>query len=395
MTLLPRQRFKRRRAAPFGAAAAGLRSAAAALGAVAALLLAGACGPAVLSDTVTLLRIPDGGRLPSALVDDGGVVHLVYFQGEPRAGDLLYAKRAPGESDWSEPQFVNSQAETAVGIGPIDGGQVALGADGRLHVVWFKLGRTEFLYTRSNDAGTGFERQFTLAGGEDVEAGPAVAADRDGGVYVFWHTGEPPEAERSVYMAVSHDNGRSFEPARPVSAAAEGACDCCGLRALTEGPGVVRVSYRGAGDNVRRGQRLLTSRDAGRTFEDTPIDDWRINACPISTSSLAAGPTGATMAWENAGQVFLSPVDAPQQTLAPSGAAEWRRKNPAVATNPRGETLLAWADGPGWQSGGTFHWQIYDAGGEPIDDRGTGPEIPEGSVPAVVAEPSGGFLVLF
>ena len=364
-------------------------------GAAAALLFAAGCGPAALSDAVTLLPVPDGGRLPSALVDDGGVVHLVYFQGEPRAGDLLYVKRAPGEAEWSEPQFVNSQAETAVGIGPIDGGQMALGADGRLHVVWFKLGRTEFLYTRTNDAGTGFERQFTLAGGEGVEAGPAVAADRDGGVYVFWHTGAPPEAERAVWMAVSHDNGRSFEPARPVSAAAEGACDCCGLRALTEGPGVVHVSYRGAGGDVRRGQRLLTSRDAGGTFEDTGIDDWRINACPISTTSLAGGPGGVTVAWENAGQVFLSPVDALQRMLSPAGSAEWRRKNPAVAVNESGETLLAWGDGPGWQSGGTFEWQLFDAAGQPTDDRGTGPEIPEGSVPAVVTDPDGRFLVLF
>ena len=52
-------------------------------------------------------------------------------------------------------------------------------------------------------------------------------------------------------------------------------------------------------------------------------------------------------------------------------------------------------DGPGWQSGGTFHWQLYDVDGRPTDDNGTGPEIPEGSVPAVVAEPDGGFLVLF
>ena len=315
---------------------------AAAVVAVAGLLSTG-CGPAVLSDAVTLLRLPEGGRLPSALVDDDGVVHVVYFQGEPRSGDLLYVKRAPGEADWSEPQYVNSQAETAVGIGPIDGGQVALGADGRLHVVWFKLGRTDFLYTRTDDAGTGFERQFTLAGGEGVEAGPTVAADREGGVYVFWHTGEPPEAERTVWMAVSHDNGRTFEPARPISAAAEGACDCCGLRALTEEPGVVHVSYRGAGENVRRGQRLLTSRDSGRTFEDIGIDDWRINACPISTTSLAAGPDGAAVAWENAGQVFLSPVDRLdklEEALSPDGSAEWRRKNPAVAVNE-------WRDAPG------------------------------------------------
>ena len=138
-----------------------------------------------LGDGITLQRLPEGGRLPQAIVDDTGAVHVVYFEGESRAGDLRYVQLSPGGSTWSEPKYVNSQAGTVVGIGPIDGGQVALGKDGRLHVVWFKLGRTEFLYTRTRDDGAGFEPQFSIAAGEGVEAGPSVAADGTGNVYVF------------------------------------------------------------------------------------------------------------------------------------------------------------------------------------------------------------------
>ena len=149
-------------------------------------------GPAELSEAVSLLRLPEGARLPRAAVDGKGTMHVVYFQGEPRAGDLLHVSRAAGAADWSEPRHVNSEPGTVVGIGPIDGGQIALGKDGRLHVTWFKLGRTEFLYTRTDEAGTGFEPQFAIAAGEGVEAGPSIAADRAGNVYVFWHTGAPP-----------------------------------------------------------------------------------------------------------------------------------------------------------------------------------------------------------
>ncbi len=352
-------------------------------------------GPVELSEAITLLRLPEGGRLPRAVVDDHGTVHVVYFQGEPRAGDLLYVSRAPGASDWTEPRYVNSESGTVVGIGPIDGGQIALGKDGRLHVVWFKLGRTEFLYTRTDEAGNGFEPQFAIASGEGVEAGPSIAADREGNLYVFWHTGEPPDAERSVFMTVSRDDGQTFSAARSVSGEKEGACDCCGLQAMTDEQGMVYVSYRGAGGNVRRGQRLLTSRDGGATFTDELIDMWEINACPISTTTLARGPGGMAVAWETAGQVFVSPTGKLRPASSPAGAATARRKNPAVAVNHRGESLLAWGDGFGWQSGGTFEWQLFGADGTPLGEPGTGPAIPDGSLPAIVAEPDGTFLATY
>ena len=365
---------------------------------LAAAFLAGACGPVTLSDSITLLRLPEGGRLPRAVIDDDGAVHAVYFEGDPRGGDLRYVTRAPGASAWSEPRYVNSQPGTVVGIGPIDGGQMALGRDGRLHVVWFKLGRTEFFYTRTNDDGTGFEPQFALAGGAGVEAGPSVAADRSGNVYVFWHTGEPPDAERAVFMTASHDDGRTFSAARPVSPPAEGACDCCGLQALVGASGLsegeLYVSYRGAGDNVRRGQRLLMSGDGGETFGDSELDPWEINACPISTTSLANGPDGVTVAWETRGQVYFKEIHVVEPASSPAGEVTARRKNPAVAVNDRYETLLAWGDGPGWQSGGTFHWQLFD-GDRATAEHGTGPDIPDGSFAAVVAEPDGRFLVVF
>ena len=366
-------------------------------GLISCVLLVCGCenGSTRLSEEVRLIRLPGDGRLPQAVIDDTGIVHVVYFEGEPRAGDLRYVTRAPGSSAWSEPIFVNSQPGTVVGIGPIDGGQLALGKDGRLHVVWFKLGRTEFLYARSNEANTGFEPQLSLATGKGVEAGPSVAADDLGNVYVFWHTGEPPEAERSVFVAISRDEGWTFEPARPISSETEGACDCCALHARADDTGSVYVSYRGAGENIRRGQRLLTSRDRGETFSDELIDLWEINACPISTTGLTDGPNGMTVAWETEGQVYFTPTDALASSVSPPGNTEARRRNPRVAVNDRGESLLVWGDAISWQAGGTFHWQRFNAVGQPTDDFGAGPEIPDGSVPAVVAEPNGLFLVIY
>ena len=362
----------------------------------AALLLGWGCAASGLDESVVVWRIPADGRLPQAVIDDADTVHLVYFQGETRGGDLMYVTRKPGDSAWSEPQRVNSEPSTVAGVGPIDGGQLALGQHNRLHVAWLNASPTVFFYTRTTQDGTGFEAQFGLASGDGVEAGPAIAADGAGNVFMFWHAGAGEDAHRSVYAAVSHDEGTIFEPARPVNVEGEGACNCCGLQALADDSGAVHVSYRGAGDNIRRGQRLLTSRDVGQTFSDELIHPWELGACPVATTSLSQGPTGITMAWETEGKVYFTDADHLKTNVSPAGSTKTRRKNPVVAVNHRGDTLLAWGDGLGWRSGGTLNWQVFDADGRETADRGTGTEtIPEASRPAALARSDGTFLLIY
>ena len=283
------------------------------------------------------------------------------------------------------------------GVGPVDGAQLASGADGRLHVVWLRAEPPTFFYTRSRADEPGFEPQRELPAGRagSLEAGPAVAVDGGGDVYVFWHAGRFEDARRSVYLTVSRDGGTTFEAARRVSRAAEGACACCGLSALAAPGGGVHVSYRGAGDNVRRGQRLLTSTDRGRTFSDRLVQPWELGACPVSTTSLSAGPGGPTAAWETQGQVYFADVDRLDAVRSPAGEARFRRKNPVVAVDSRGDTLLAWGDGPGFSFGGSLHWQVFDAAGHPVAEPGGGDGVIIGgsTIAAVVHDDR--FLVIF
>ena len=82
--------------------------------------------------------------------------------------------------------------------------------------------------------------------------------------------------------------------------------------------------------------------------------------------------------------------------VSPPGTADKRRKNPAVGVNRRAETLLAWGDGPGFMSGGTLHWQLFDAAGRPRgEEGGTGEPIPARSVPTIAVRPDGSFVVVF
>ena len=307
----------------------------------------------------------------------------------------MYVTRAPDAAAWSEPLRVNSEPGSVTSIGPIDGGHIAMSQD-RLHVTWFRIGTFEFFYTRTNDAGTGFEPQFGVAAGALAEAAPTVAADTAGNVYMFWHDGAVEDAHRSVYMTVSRDDGLIWEFTRPVNAASEGACNCCNLRALTDKSGTLYVSYRGARDNVHRGQRLLTSRDMGHTFSDDLIDPWELGACPVSTTTLAESPTGTIVAWETEGQVYFADTTRLDSRVSPTGSAGSRRKNPALAVNDRGETLLTWSDGPGIRSGGTLHWQLFDSHDEPIAEPAGGDSmIPDGSVSVALARPDGTFAIIY
>lgn len=346
---------------------------------------------------VEVARIPEGGRMPRAVIDPAGAVHVIYFDGVMSGGDLLHVSRAAGGSDWTEPVRVNSERRSAVGMGPMDGGQVALDGDGRLHAAWFQTNPTRIFYTRREPGGATFEPQRTLWQEEDgsFEASPAVAAGNGGGVYVFWHAGGREDADRAVHMTASHDGGDTFGPVRRVSQAAEGACGCCNMAALAGGSGAVHVSYRSARENIRRDQRLLVSGDAGRTFEDRPIDEWELGACPVTTTTLSPAPGAPRVAWETDGRVYYAPVDRLDAPVEPEGAARFRRKNPVVAVNSRGDTLLAWGDAPGLRAGGTLHWRLFDAGGRPIGEQGDGATVPSGSAPTAIVKPDDSFLLLF
>ena len=371
---------------------AGLAVAAAVLLAAGWLAVAFPGAPAV-----EVARIPEGGRMPRAVIDAAGAVHVVYFEGVMSGGDLLHVSRAAEGHGWSGPVRVNSDRRSAVGMGPIDGGQVALDGAGRLHVAWFQTNPTRIFYTRSGPGGAAFEPQRTLWREEDgsFEAAPTVAAGGDGGVYVFWHAGGREDADRAVHMTASHDGGDTFGPVRRVSHAGEGACGCCNMAALAGAAGAVHVSYRSARGNIRRDQRLLVSADAGRTFADQPIDAWEIGACPVTTTTLSAAPDAARVAWETDGRVYYAPVDRLDEPVEPAGAARFRRKNPVVAVNGRGDTLLAWGDGPGLRAGGTLQWRLFDAGGRPLGEQGDATTVPSGSAPAAVVRPDDSFLLLF
>jgi hypothetical protein len=379
------------------------------LGMAAAALGGGSDAKAEQPARVRLLRVPDRGIQPQA--DGNGVVHLIYYKGDPRAGDLFYVRSENGASSFSHPLRVKSYPGSAIAMGNIRGAHLAVGKKGRVHVAWNGSSKAEpkgpkgefpMLYTRLNDTGTAFEAQRNIIqSAAGLDGGGSVAADESGNVYVAWHApapGSTGEEQRRVWIAKSSDEGKSFSRETPAFPQPTGACGCCGLRAFADSKGSVYLLYRAATEQIHRDMYLLISTDHGAKFQGEDIGPWEINACPMSSASFAQSPAGVLAAWETKGQVYYARID-PQtgKRSQPVGAAGLSRgrKYPAVAGNAKGETILVWTEGMGWNRGGSLAWQIYDQTGKPTSEKGAADGVPTWSLVAAFARPDGGFTVIY
>ena len=383
------------------------------------ILIAGWCAvafsqPAEAADRqgrVAVIATPDGGIQPQAVTDDARVVHLIYFKGEPAGGDLFYVRSKPGTTEFSKPIRVNSQPGSAIAMGTIRGGQLALGRDGRVHIVWNGSQRaappnpikgSPMLYARLRNDGGAFEPQRNLMHRTFyLDGGGSIGADREGNVYVAWHatSADAPEGEagRRLWVARSRDDGARFADEEPALESATGACGCCGTKALVDHRGTLYVLYRAAKGNVERDMMLVTSRDRGAHFRSASLQPWPVSTCPMSSESLFETPSGVLAAWETKGQIAYARVD-PQslvasRSISPPGGGN--RKHPALAANADGETIVVWAEDTGWQRGGSLVWRIFDRSGRATREMGrVNDGIPVWSLPAVVALPDGRFVII-
>ncbi|MBI1913302.1 MAG: exo-alpha-sialidase [Planctomycetes bacterium] len=362
------------------------------------------------SGKVTLLRTPERGIQPQAAVDAKGVVHLIYFRGVPGNGDIFYVRSDDWGAHFSHPLRVNSQRGSVIATGNIRGAHLAVGKNGRVHVAWMGSSKAEpkgpsqttpMLYARLNDKGTAFEPQRNVIhAAVGLDGGGSVSADDAGNVCVAWHAPEPGdrgETNRRVWVARSTDEGKTFAREQPASEAGTGVCGCCGMRAGSARKGNVYLLYRSASSDEDRDTYLLASKDQGKTFTSDKIQNWKVNACPMSSFALAEVKDGILAAWETEGQVSWARIAESGKRSEPVHApgAGKGRKHPAVAGNIREETILVWTEGMGWNRGGAVAWQVFDRDGKPTAEKGRTDGVPTWSLVTVFARPEGGFTIIY
>jgi hypothetical protein len=386
------------------------------------------------SERVKLVRTPEGGIQPQAAVDGQGVLHLIYYKGDSRGGDIFYVRQEPGQETFSKPVQVNSQPQSAMAAGTIRGAQLATGKNGRVHVAWNGHApsshatsdhapaghapdghspgghasekpawmKAPMLYTRLNDKGTAFEpERDVITEARGLDGGGSVAADEQGNVYVFWHAPKPGdtngEAGRAVFFARSTDEGKTFAPEKLATDKPTGACGCCGMKAFADGSGNVFALYRAASEKVNRDETLLISRNRGADFDIALAHPWKVASCPMSSAFFSEAKAGVLAAWETEGKVYFARVKPGtlkvSEPVSPPGST--KRKHPVVVGNARGEALFVWTEGAGWAKGGTVAWELYDKDGKPTPEKGRADGVPAWSLATAFANPDGGFVVVY
>lgn len=372
--------------------------------------VAASIAPVAQTADVTLVRVPNNGVQPQVVHDASGAIHVIYFQGDPAHGNLFYTRLDAASLQFAQPIRVNTRPDSAVATGSMRGGQLAIGQGGRVHVVWdgsdkatprAPAGRTPVLYTRLNDARTAFEPERNLVQTSVFADAAGVAADAAGNVYVAWHAQIPDgkdESDRRLWLTRSADDGRTFPAETAASNAALGACGCCGVRALADRRGVLRVLFRTAVNLTNRDTYLLTSYDKGATFSSDLMQPWQVGACPMSTFGLFETGTDVLAAWETGGQLQWLRIDEATSRRSnwttPPGQAT-NRRYPAIAGNARGEVLLAWIEDASWNKGGSLAWQRFGADTTPAGVMGRKAGAPTWDTPAVAVRPDGSFIVIY
>jgi hypothetical protein len=363
-----------------------------------------ASSPQLSVSRVAVIETPDGGIQPQAVADAAGTIHLMYFKGAPAGGDLFYVRRKADEALFSTPIRVNSAARSAIAAGSVRGGQIALGRNGWIHVVWNGskaiprggVTQTPMWYARLPPAGKEFEPQRAIGSQtKHLDGGGSVAADRSGRIHVVWHAAgvEEGEPQRRIYVASSADDGARFGPEKAY-ANEGGACGCCGLETLADARGRLHVLYRAAGGGVHRDAMWMTV-GPGTARPPVRLQAWELPACPMTTFAMAAAGDGIVAAWQTQAQIYTGLLN-PEGRLVTSVTAmagTGIRKHPAVAINAAGDRLIAWTEGTAWARGGTVAWELRTSEGERIASEANAGVVPVWGLVSAIGRPDGTFVV--
>lgn len=298
-----------------------------------------------------------GASQPQVAVSAEGRVHVVFG----KEGAVYHVASADNARTFSPPVLIGKLPKLALGMrrGPRIAASdklITVSAishdDGDLHA-W-----------NSNDNGA------TWSAGKNVnevaksarEGLHAMAGDGKGLVAAAWL--DLRNGGTEIWSAVSRDAGASWIPNVQIYKSPDGhVCECCHPSVAIDARGGIAVMFR----NWLGGSRdmyLATSVDSGKTFgaaEKLGSGTWKLQGCPMDGGALAFNAAGKpTTVWRREKAVLAADGPAAEQRLADSAL------QPIVVPLKSGAAYL-WQQGPALmlQRGGSAPARFVESGAFP------------------------------
>jgi hypothetical protein len=153
-------------------------------------------------------------RAPALAIASDNSVYLAWTVGEDDSADIRVAKSTDRGQTFTEPKVVEKTS------GYSDAPKLAVDVKGTIHLVFGEssggpFDRSHVRYTRSRDGGRTFEpaREISAPHPESIESAafPSLSLDAQNNIYVLWelypsHRGHP----RGLGIVVSRDGGDTF-----------------------------------------------------------------------------------------------------------------------------------------------------------------------------------------
>jgi hypothetical protein len=327
----------------------------------------------VTNNAVNIILAPPGSLVPDVIMDNNGILHMVYAENQ----NAFYIRSSDNGATFSSPVKVNVSGTVEYRMGE-RGPKISVGTDGVIHVVWMDQWSQQVKvytrYARSTNGGITFENNKTLSSSPGVD-GATVAADGNGHVFAFWHTMVPVQSQTPsatwLHLASSYDNGTSFSSDSNVVITNHSglACSMCMTRARFSADGNVYLAFRSAENNIRDFYVLKGNKSGGNfTAIRVNSDNWKIDYCPMAGPALEISSRGRQYcAFMSKNHVYWAVSDSGRAEFTKHIATPSNELNeiyPIAIANKTGKVLFVWQVGPMSVSAkATVKWALYDADG--------------------------------
>jgi hypothetical protein len=301
------------------------------------------------------------GSVPDVEVDAEDRIHVAWLT---NSGNVVYGHyRKDGEID-KHPVRVNDVFGTATG-GNFRGPDLALGEDGRAHVVWYPSQDADqerepvpgIHYAHADpDSTFGEARSLNRRPSDNF----SVAADGSGNVEVLWTADQ-------LFLQRSEDGGDTWSDPRNASMQVL-PCECCGTRLYLDGEGGWTALYRDRADDIRDIHVIVGAAGHEPTRHRLATESWEVNVCPMSGSYMVPAGDGLAAAWRTKDAIEFVALD-------PAGEPRWPvRRVEDEGAGKRYPVIVAADDGTllvAYKRGVTLYWRLYEPDGTPRGEHGS------------------------